>query len=437
MKKVESRNNHRYAVVVQDITQWIQSYPCKKKKLLGKRRRACKSSWSRRGNQKVICTNNSLDVGKSCEELSWNHRTSTPHKSKTYGIVKRAVRRVKKRDICGTITIRSGRNMVGGFHGMLLLSAKRHRFIIWWEDTIRKVLQDQSFRLVHWLSITLSLRKTSHESINLERKSNLDCSLNTLCSRGIWKGDVLVADLEELETMDASEIYSKRLNAKEVIFQKEKGEFIFPIADGRIKPLEEIKIWEHPPWYGIDQFEEKVTLIILENQKGVFHHLMTHFRMPVKRLMIFGPCQEASYTAITLNPESNFTRREKNHSLFHWNTLACPELLVQIWMSSKRCASMIIGMSMGQETCRILGQVSPKLLNWKKKPPDGYMWSGRRLTRKQLTSRPDHLWPELWKSMGKHAKLKEKQKWSEEKLHLENARKLRGIYFIDPEDTEF
>ena len=54
---------------------------------------------------------------------------------------------------------------------------------------------------------------------------------------GIWKGDVLIADLEELETMDASEIYSKRLNAKEVIFPKEKGEFIFPIADGRIKPL--------------------------------------------------------------------------------------------------------------------------------------------------------------------------------------------------------
>ena len=70
------------------------------------------------------------------------------------------------------------------------------------------------------------------------------------------------------------------------------------------------------------------------------------------------------------------------------------------------------------------------------KPPDGYMWSGR-LTRKQPTSRPDHSWPELWKTVGKHAKLKEKQKWSHEKLHLENARKLRGIYFIDPEDKEF
>ena len=46
----------------------------------------------------------------------------------------------------------------------------------------------------------------------------------------IWKGDVLIADLEELETMDVSEIYSKRLNEKEVIFPKQ-GEFIFPAAD--------------------------------------------------------------------------------------------------------------------------------------------------------------------------------------------------------------
>ena len=39
-----------------------------------------------------------------------------------------------------------------------------------------------------------------------------------------------------------------------------------------------------------------------------------------------------------------------------------------------------------------------------------------------------------WESMPK---LKEKQKWSNEKLHLDNARKLRRIYFIDPEDKEF
>ena len=103
-------------------------------------------------------------------------------------------------------------------------------------DVLENLSKDQSFRLVHWLSITLFLRKTSQESINLERKSYLDCSLDTLCTRGgIWKGDIMVADIEELETMDASEIYSKRLNAKEVIFPKEIGKFFFPVADGPIK----------------------------------------------------------------------------------------------------------------------------------------------------------------------------------------------------------
>ena len=70
------------------------------------------------------------------------------------------------------------------------------------------------------------------------------------------------------------------------------------------------------------------------------------------------------------------------------------------------------------------------------KPPDGYLWSGWRLTRKQLTSRPDHLWPELWEKMGKNAKLKERQKWSHQKPKLDNARKLLRIYFIDLEDKD-
>ena len=42
----------------------------------------------------------------------------------------------------------------------------------------------------------------------------------------------MVADIEELETMDASEIYSERLNEMEVIFTKKKGKFMFPVADG-------------------------------------------------------------------------------------------------------------------------------------------------------------------------------------------------------------
>ena len=58
----------------------------------------------------------------------------------------------------------------------------------------------------------------------------------------IWKGDVLIADLEEMETMDASEIYSKRLIAKEVIFPKEEGDYFSNRRWTNQLPLEEIKI---------------------------------------------------------------------------------------------------------------------------------------------------------------------------------------------------
>ena len=39
--------------------------------------------------------------------------------------------------------------------------------------------------------------------------------------------------------------------------------------------------------------------------------------------------------------------------------------------------------------------------------------------------------------MSKNAKLRAKHKWAIEKPKLENARRLRGMYFIYPEDLEF
>ena len=92
----ESRNNHRYAVVVQDLaTQWIQAYRCKNK-TSQETRRSLQKFLEPNGKPKVVCTYNSLEFGKACEDLSWNHCTSTPHRSETHGIAERAVRRVKE-----------------------------------------------------------------------------------------------------------------------------------------------------------------------------------------------------------------------------------------------------------------------------------------------------------------------------------------------------
>ena len=192
----ESRNSHRYAVVVQDVaTQWIQAYPCKTKTSQETQRSLQKFLEPTR-KPKVIYTDNSLEFGKSCEDLSWNHCTSTPHRSETNGIAERAVRRVKE----GTsaLLMQSGLNENWWADSVecytylrnvtdLLSDGKRRPM----KDVLGNHRKDLSFHLVHWLSITLSLRRTSQESIILERKSYLYCSSDTHCTLGeIWKGGV-------------------------------------------------------------------------------------------------------------------------------------------------------------------------------------------------------------------------------------------------------
>ena len=235
----ESRNNHRYAVVVQDLaTQWIQAYPCKNKTSQETQRSLQKFLEPER-KPKVIYTDNSLEFGKACEDLSWNHCTSTPHRSETNETVERAVRRVKE-----------------GTSAVLLQSGL---YESWWADSmecytyLRNVTDlssdgktpyerrfGQPFKgpiipfgsLVEYHPITAKDQSRIHQ---FGKKVLFGLFLGyALNGEGIWKGDIQVADIEELETMDASEIYSKRLNAKEV-------NFIFQSKMDESKPLEEIR----------------------------------------------------------------------------------------------------------------------------------------------------------------------------------------------------
>ena len=91
----ESRNNHRYAVVVQDFaTQRIQSNQCKTK-TSQETEKSLRTFFEPSQKPKVICTDKTLEFAKSCEDQYWNHRTSTLHRSETNGIAGRAVRRMK------------------------------------------------------------------------------------------------------------------------------------------------------------------------------------------------------------------------------------------------------------------------------------------------------------------------------------------------------
>ena len=66
------------------------SVSVQKQKLLSKPKRSLQKFVEPERKPKVIYTDNSLEFGKACEDLSWNHCTSTPHRSETNGIAERA-----------------------------------------------------------------------------------------------------------------------------------------------------------------------------------------------------------------------------------------------------------------------------------------------------------------------------------------------------------
>ena len=178
----------------------------------------------------VIYTDNSFEFGKSCEELSWNHCTSTPHRSETNWIAERAVRRVKE-----------------GTSAVLLQSGLGGR-IPWNVTAIFETFK---------ISCLMGRHHMKGGSECPQRTSNAVWSMSAkdisrlhpfgpkvlpgiflgyvLYAGGIWKGDIVVAYIEEFEEMDASELHARRLNAKEVLTPQRSGKFIFPFADGTVQ----------------------------------------------------------------------------------------------------------------------------------------------------------------------------------------------------------
>ena len=292
-------------------------------------------------------------------------------------------------------------------------------------DVLGSHLKDQSFRLVHWLSVTLSLRKTSQESINLERKSYLDCSL--LCTRGEF-GRVTnwLQTLRSWKRRTHQKSTQKDSLRKRWYFPKKMENSFFQSQMDESNFLEEIKTWEHPPWCGHRPIRGESHVDFLGESEGSlppphdsFPHagetindfwsmsgnfLFRHYVEP--RVKLYSPREESFPFCIqNFAYEFGCQARETHRRLLEYR-----------WVTT--------------------GLTQPTLLE--EKPPDGHVWSGERLTRKQLTSRPDHLWARTLEENEKECQAEGEAKvvtWKAKTSIM--PEKLRGICFIDREDTEF
>ena len=247
----------------------------------------------------------------------------------------------------------------------------------------------------------------------------------------------MITDIEELEEMDDSELHARRLNAREVLTPMKGDCFIFPVADGTVKvsgghqSLRTATLIRDRPDRGEEQDNlrgESDASSSTPRQDSswcdgeanndfwsisgdfIYRHHVEH------RGKLYVPNEESfpipmKYIDVSRNTHTSLDVWTEKNIDDYWNVDGDRELS---------------GTWTGFTRFMLLDE----------KPPDGYTWSGRRLRRKRTTSRPDNVWPDMWKHMSDASKRKAKQKWIIEKPKLDNASQLRGILFIEPDDGE-
>ena len=285
-------------------------------------------------------------------------------------------------------------------------------------------LKDQVFHLVHWLSITLSLRKTSQESINLERKSCLDCSLDMHCTRVNLEGlrtdrrlwgvgdDGRIGHLLEKTQCERGGIPREKEN---LFFNRRWTNKICWVRSGTENT-------HHDTGTPNSRRTSRRFCRRIRRVSFTTSRLISGCRWSTKWfLVLFRKLQKppsrwtqsqtflAERRIVPYSTELHWRNQNYSYEFGCWAGASHRWLLEYRWV--KRFVWLLDRFHsvyfIRRETSRRIYVVRV------------------RLTRKQLTSRPDYLWPELWTKLERNAKLKERQKWSHEQPKLGNARKWR------------
>ena len=146
----------------------------------------------------------------------------------------------------------------------------------------------------------------------------------------------MVADVEELKEMDASELHARMLNAKKVSTPMKGDNFIFPVADGTVKVFggdqrlrTSTLIRDRPDW-GEEQGNLQRGLDALSSPTP---RQDDSTRDDAEAKMTSRLLREISFIAITWNLESkNCMCRENNHFQIHSSTSTLPEIHIHRWM---------------------------------------------------------------------------------------------------------
>ena len=340
---------------------------------------------------KVVYTGNSMEFWRAGEDLSWNHRTSTPHRSETNGIAERAVRRVTE----GT----SAASLQNGLDERWSDSVACYCYLRNVQDLLADVKtpyerrfvepKGQQYLLKQLLNIIRFRRETRQGSTNLARTYYQESFLAMSWSRG-----KLERGYSDSRSGRFGKVGSVRnlssMNQRERSMDKDKQMMNshFPVADEQNCQGETTNsknpLLREPTVRREDLSRE------LQGESGESQPEMT-----LKPLPIFGRYKVTSSIVITMNLEFNSTCRRKKHS-------PTPLRYIDVTRSTHTDLDVLqekqIDDYWNVDSNRPLSDSWKEFTKFtllKENPPKGCLWSGRRLTKVHATSRSDHVWPEF------------------------------------------
>ena len=325
--------------------------------------------------KKVIYTDNSLNIWQVLRGWSWNHCTSTPHRSETNGIAERAVRRVTE-----------------GTSAVLLQSGLGNE---WWADSLEcccylrniqdllscgKTPQERRFGVPFNGKVIQFGAMVEFHPISAKDLSRLH-RVGPQVLPGIFLSFVLYA-VRNLERRHIGRrhwriggdgrIWTPRPKAQCKGSANAKERWTFHIPGRRWnsqKLLEKVRIWEHPLESGSVGHEEKNK----KNLQEKSDELQTP--TPIQEDSTRDD-EEAKSDFWTITGEfiyrhhvvprvKLYVPREESFP-FRWSTSTLPEQHIHHWTYCLRKMLMIAGTWMEKKNCQMHGQASQDSFYWTK-----------------------------------------------------------------------
>ena len=204
----------------------------------------------------------------------------------------------------------------------------------------------------------------------------------------------MIADLEELENLEASEIHPRRINAKGVLLRQEGEEFIFPVADCTAKlSVRDYDFRESTLRWGQTVRSEDVSGE-LQSEPGESQSRES--------------TDDAEARADFWSIQGDFIYRHHNEPRVQLyepkeETFPIPRKNIDVTRSTYTDLDVMQEKGVddywnvdSNRSLSVAWKGFTKFTPWRQKPPKGHTWSGRRFTKVQTTTRPYQVWPKKY-----------------------------------------